>query len=363
MLLLCRVSKTVYCLFSLFVLAVCFIFWTPFPVLAAQNSAEDFTQDTAPNTEFRDFYTIAEWVRKIKNRMLYQQFHQALTLCLKAQKQYPEQPIFRDYEASIREYLQVMLHNYTGNTEENNAEVSELQLETIVEQQPKQLTLKQRLIAMAKQDPLLSIYGGAGFYSSADKNLEEPVVNLFTQAVLRLYFSTSLGISFAYYDPHWNFQLQNKAESALYSFALLGSLRFRNKFNLFSSRSYLSFAVDIGMGLYDIFPSLEDYQAKFVLLLGFSVSNKPFYHFWGIEALAGLQLDLGVWLYLSMQANALSIVQTGNWEAILWQSFGILRFGLAYRFSISEYYQQDQVFLAQHQLAFLLGLEWRTRFQ
>ena len=330
-----------------------FIFWALCLLCLAASPL--WPQPQAQSTEF--YRTIKEWSGEIQKHMLRQDFRSALALCLEAQQQYPEQQMFRDYEASIREYLQA---------EQRSSEADE-QLPGVYEEEEIQITLRQRLVAEAKQDPLLAVHGSVGLHRGLSVD-GMTVLNPLAGAALNLYFSSSLGINLFYYGLHWDLRLEHTPSksipSTLYSLAFGGSLRFRNKFNDFLNRGLLSFALDIGVGLYDLFPLLlKDYQPKLVLLLGFNFSDRPFYHFFALEVLAGLQIDLNLSLYLSLEPNAPSVVQTGNVEAILWQSFGVLRLGLSYRGSLSEYYDRKQVFFVQHQFALLVGLEWRTSFQ
>ncbi len=331
------------------------------PSATQAQSAEAPRSVPASTFDPEDYHSKVEWSQEIQNRMLYQDFRGALALCLEAQRRYPDQQLFRDYEASIREYLQASMRSSSEAGEREDE-----QLEGIYEEDSSRISLRERLVLQAEQDPLLALQGGVGLHraSTADKM---SVLNPFSRASIDLYFSPNLGINLFYYDSHWNLVLEHTPGSSisgtLYSLAFGGSLRFRNKFNDFFNRSTLSFTLDVGMGLYDMFPVLSNYNPQLFLLLGFAFSDRPFYHFWGIEALAGLQIDLSFSVYLNVQANAPGVVRTGNWQAILWQSFGMLRLGLSYRGSISEHYKNEQVFFFQHQFALMVGLEWRTNFQ
>ena len=311
------------------------------------------------------YRTIEEWNQIIQNQMLEQNFRVALASCLKAQSQYPEQNSFREYEASIREYLQV---KQQSDNEETITEIydEEKQLQNIQEENPQsRLTLRDRLVLAAKQDQLLAFYGGIGLHqgNTADGMT---LLNPFTQAVMNLYFSPNLGVNLFYYDPHWELPLERTPgglfRSGLYSLVFGGSFRFRNRINTFSNRSSLTIAIDLGLGLYDLFVMIANYQPEAIIVLGFKISDRPFYHFFGIEPLAGLEVDLSFSLYLNTKREILNIVQTGNIQAILWQSFGIFRLGFTYQLSISEFYEEQQISFIQHQFALLVGLEWRTSF-
>ena len=309
------------------------------------------------------------WERKIQDLMLAQDFQTALAQTLEAQQQYPEQRVFRDYEASIREYLQAKRQLATQNEiPQDSRDSGENQLKGVYQNEPDRPSLRERLVAAAKLDPLLELQGGIGLKganSLQNKAANQAALGPFTQAAMRLYFSPNIGVELFYYDSHWNLRelLKNLAGQNLASIVWGGSLRFRNKFSPFFDRGSMSFALDIGVGLYDMFTVLQNYAPRPIIVLGFSFSSRPFYHFGGIEALAGLQLDLGFSLFLNMQSDAVSIVETGNAEVVVWQSFGIFRLGLSYRGSLSEYYKQKQIFWVQHQFSLLTGLEWRTSFQ
>ena len=297
------------------------------------------------------------WERKIQVSMLAQDFQTALAQTLEAQQQYPEQQIFRDYEASIREYLQAN----AGGEPDDAATVGE----TRDANEPRRPSLREKLVAAAKLDPLLVLHGGFGLKAAASAGQTALQLGPFTQAAMRLYFSPNLGVELFYYDSHWNLRSgsQNLSSQNLFSIVWGGSLRFRNKFNPFFDRGFLRFSLDIGLGLYDMFAVLQNYRPRPVVVLGFGFSSRPFYHFGGIEALAGLQLELGFSLFLNLQSDAVSIVEMANAEVVVWQSFGIFRLGFSYRGSLSEYYKRKQVFWVQHQFALLAGLEWRTSFR
>ena len=331
------------------------------------DTASQAGQNGGPSRSFSlaDGHSEAEWSREIRNRMLHQEFHRALALCLEAQHQYPQQALFRDYEASIREFLQAEQHRMS---EASAGFRDEEQLTGDYRDQRQRVSLRERLVTSAKQDPLLAIAVGMGLHQGSTLG-GMTVLNPFLQGKMNLYFSPSLGLNIFYYGLHWDLPFEHSAGSkvqhSLYSVAYGGSLRFRNKLlqGLFN-RSFLSLAIDIGAGLYDVFAlSPQGYTTHLIMVLGMSLSDRPFYHFGGIEALAGLQIDLNASLFLNTEDNAPNILQTGNIEVILWQSFGVLRFGLSYRASISEYYRDEQVFFLQNQFAFVAGLEWRTSFQ
>ena len=307
------------------------------------------------------------WERKIQDAMLAQDFQTALAQTLEAQQQYPQQPVFRDYEASIREYLQAE-KQLTGQTEDSkdSRDSGETQLEGVYQEETSRPSLREKLVATAKLDPLLGLQGGIGLKGANSlQNQTQGVLGPFTQAAIHLYFSPNIGIELFYYDSHWDLQelLGNPVQPSLSSIVWGASLRFRNKFSPFFNRGSMSFSLDIGIGMYDIFSLVQNYVPRPVIVLGFGFSSRPFYHFGGIEALAGLQLDLGFSLFLNMQSDAASIVETGNAEVTIWQSFGIFRLGLSYRGSLNEYYKRKQVFWIQHQFSLIAGLEWRTSFQ
>ncbi|WGK70349.1 hypothetical protein P0082_05670 [Candidatus Haliotispira prima] len=357
---------------------LCRLVWLVLPVMplsllpAQEQDTEAWPQQIEEQREeqAREFDSLSGsyrskelWVRDIESRMLVQDFRGALALCLEAQRDYSEEPLFRDYEASLREYLQAEQRRSAG------VQGDEEELQSVYEEEEPKISLRERLVAEARLDPLLALQGGVGLHRAVTSD-GMTVLNPFSQATVDFYFSSALGINLFYYDSHWDLPLEHtpgsRVSSTLYSTAFGGSLRFRNKFNDFlnsSNRSSLTFALDLGGGLYDLFPLLIDYEVKPFLLLGFGFSDRLFYHFWGIEALAGFQIDFNFSLFLDLQRDAPSIVQTGNWEVILWQSFSVLRLGLSYRGSISEYYDNEQVFFVQHQFVFLVGLEWRTAFR
>ncbi|MEM9423180.1 MAG: hypothetical protein AAF975_00150 [Spirochaetota bacterium] len=336
-----------------------------------------FNLSSQVGLETESFSSLQEWSQKIESRMLYQDFRQALVFCLEAQREFPEEQIFRDYEASIREYLQAGSPPNPGSssaaadhsTARKKGPPTAQDIRTApairTEEPIPKLKLKERFVIAALQDPLLAAHGGIGFHQGSTIGGMK-ILNPFTEAKLGLYFGPSLGVNIFYHDSHWNLRLEHAPGSAikssLYSLTFGGSLRFRNKFKDLLGRSLLSFAFDVGVGLHDVFPLLlEDYSPKLILILGFGFSDRPFYHFLGIEALAGLQVDLGVSLYLG--GDSPSLVERINWEFTVWQSLGIMRLGLSYRGSTSEFYGRQRVFFVQNQFAFLVGLDWRTNFQ